>query len=1107
MAIAAATGAVTAGVAANQVINDGQISWTWTYLAFGFTLLVALLTAAAAEPSRPNSPFPHIRRGVYLRQLRASVADMETIGVVTQGEFVLRMRQVYVDVTLQPRPARDTAGDSGLGAGSQEIGRPGERRSLASFLREGRVFAVLGAPGSGKTTLARYTALALSEPNRRVLGREFWRPRRLPVLLYLRGHTASLLAEEPESLAEVAVSSPWLRDRIPAAWLRGRLDRGRCVVLLDGLDEVADEQDRKRVVGWVHDQIARYPRNTFVVTSRPYGYLSNPLTNADVLHVQRFTADQVSQFLHSWYRAIERRSRLGRDQDVHEIAEQKALDLIGRLRGQPALHDLAANPLLLTMIANVHRYRGALPGSRAALYAEMCDVLLHRRQEGKNLADPTGLTGPQKAAVMRHLAVHMMVSRQRDITSAEALRVVKEPLAEVCGQTSITPDVFLSEASKSGLLVEREQGLFAFAHLTLQEYLAAAQIKERPDDLRQLLTGNADDPWWRETSLLWAADADSTPLIEACLRAGTIRALALAFTCVDQGRQVQPAIRDRLDRMLDPGEAVSVERRRLIDGVTMLRALHNVIHLDDGTAICSQLVTTDMWTRFVRYENLRGRHTPSGDPGAITATGMLAGDAARFISWLNNLFDDGLTYRLPTPAEADHRYLQILPGFRDHTVWAHDGKRLSLVAQDAPWPYDPMPGQVARYPELILTHTHIFIRLSMIVPEVRSLTNLLTYAQVFSATPDRLPIFELISALDLAATIARARTLASQTILAGRRPDESRLQELDDIVARALSMTQHRVLTRNLTSVRDAVRSHLRPSIGGVPELVFDEKNGTLARAVDLALQVASTANREIGLNIELNSQVDLAGALDLALDHALKRHPRITLRGTFNGRAALTYSPAHADSLRDTLARHQEEPRHDHAEAYDARIQAIDRRSELEFNRDHRLRLTRALIADLGARPFEVLSIMAAAAEGLVYSWVNSSNGSRKQETTFQEFLNDSLSKHLPNGSHEDPATALQHISEKLTESGADLRVLTLVGYAKGLITRVLDRTAPPGERDIVLSVAALHAAALQLQDKSGDSNQAAVKSLSNVINTLIALTEPDEGPVANQALLLVRN
>ncbi|GII94001.1 hypothetical protein [Sinosporangium siamense] len=130
LGVAAATGLVTANVAANQILEDGQISWTWFYLAFCFTLLVALITAAPAVAGDTTPPIP-LR--VYLRQLRASVADMETIGVVTQGEFVLRMRQVYVDVVLQPRPAQETAGDSGIGTLLREAETPGERRPLASF--------------------------------------------------------------------------------------------------------------------------------------------------------------------------------------------------------------------------------------------------------------------------------------------------------------------------------------------------------------------------------------------------------------------------------------------------------------------------------------------------------------------------------------------------------------------------------------------------------------------------------------------------------------------------------------------------------------------------------------------------------------------------------------------------------------------------------------------------------------------------------------------------------------------------------------------------------------------------------------------------------------
>ena len=55
------------------------------------------------------------------------------------------------------------------------------------------------------------------------------------------------------------------------------------------------------------------------------------------------------------------------------------------------------------MIANVHRYRGALPGSRADLYAEICQVMLWRRQEAKNL--PAGLAGDKKEALLRGLGV------------------------------------------------------------------------------------------------------------------------------------------------------------------------------------------------------------------------------------------------------------------------------------------------------------------------------------------------------------------------------------------------------------------------------------------------------------------------------------------------------------------------------------------------------------------------------------------------------------------------------------------------------------------------------------------------------------------------------
>lgn len=155
---------------------------------------------------------------------------METVGIATQSEFVFRMRQVYVDVSVVPKVLHDAAREPYLGSVSGE-----ERRSLESVLRKAgrnggsRILAVLGGPGSGKTTLARNTALELCGHR--------WRPwkRRLPVLLYLRRHAADLLAGDPPTLAESAVRAAWLDGKVSARWLDHRLDRGGCVVLLDGL--------------------------------------------------------------------------------------------------------------------------------------------------------------------------------------------------------------------------------------------------------------------------------------------------------------------------------------------------------------------------------------------------------------------------------------------------------------------------------------------------------------------------------------------------------------------------------------------------------------------------------------------------------------------------------------------------------------------------------------------------------------------------------------------------------------------------------------------------------------------------------------------------------
>jgi len=146
---------VAGGTAVNQVLTgDHRLSFTALYFALVFTVLGVLLDRL---PARGGGGMGRTSRRRYLRRVRASAEQMETIGLVTQAEYVLRTRQVYVHVTLQPRPVTETVPDGGVGGVA--AAPVGVRKPLAP----GNVLTVLGAAGSGKTTLVRYTALTMAE--------------------------------------------------------------------------------------------------------------------------------------------------------------------------------------------------------------------------------------------------------------------------------------------------------------------------------------------------------------------------------------------------------------------------------------------------------------------------------------------------------------------------------------------------------------------------------------------------------------------------------------------------------------------------------------------------------------------------------------------------------------------------------------------------------------------------------------------------------------------------------------------------------------------------------------------------------------------------------
>ena len=543
------------------------------------------------------------------------------------------------------------------------------RQSIWEFLTQlpkikaYRRLALIAPPGSGKTTLLKHVTLIYA----RTVHSKYGAPKFVPVLLYLRDVRHLLVGPTPPTLADLITQQilglPALRQLQPLGnWVETLLSSGRCLVMLDGLDEVADIAQRTVVSQWVNQQMLNYPRTAFILTSRPAGYRSAPVEQVGtVLEVLPFSAEQTRQFIRSWYQQIEIRVRAGKDNPaVRAHAMQSAEDLITRIQGTRAIAEMARNPLLVMMIATVHYCGSALPGRRVELYQRICDLLLGPRQEAKKIEVP--LTGEQNKSVLRVLALGLMKRQTREFTPALGRDLVQSELKQVADEL-LSPEQFLKQIKEvSGLLVEREVGVYEFAHLSFQEYLAAAQVKELQQE--QILTDNFSEPWWAETIRLYAAQGDATDLIRTALAKPTVASLTLALDCREESLRVDPAVRREFDGLLDTGlGAKDHEMAQLAAEVKLNRRLLNLLKLNETVAIDRSYITWAEYRLFLE-EHLKVTQSIPAGQAAQPVTGVSLQNAIQFCAWLslralaraeaeeNELLE---TFRLPTSREV-HRY-------------------------------------------------------------------------------------------------------------------------------------------------------------------------------------------------------------------------------------------------------------------------------------------------------------------------------------------------------------------------------------------------------------------------------------------------------------------
>lgn len=408
-------------------------------------------------------------------------------------------------------------------------------------------FIIIGAPGSGKTTLLSYFALKFARKDiKKPFGIE---DEFLPIFVNLRD-TATGGFLDVRRFAENYDSYIECSHEPPGDFFKKKLNEGKCIILLDGLDEVASVEQRIKVANWVDELATAYSKNIFIATSRPYGYESAHLYNDFLeLHILDFTPEQVKKFIEYWTKAVEIKAKGDESDFTLQEAKKRAEDLLKAIEENPKIEVLTVNPLLLTIVSLVHRYRAALPKRRVELYEECCDVLLGYWDTAKGLAGE--LQPRQKRTVLQPLAFYLHQKGLREEKREKFIELLENELPKIGVSKEKAGDFLNNIKERCGVLVETRIDHFGFTHLTFQEFLTARHILD--NELENFLVAIKRDKYWLEVTLLYCGMKDTTKLLTKILKEPEDifhTNLFLAGRCLAESLSVSPELRNELTEEL-----------------------------------------------------------------------------------------------------------------------------------------------------------------------------------------------------------------------------------------------------------------------------------------------------------------------------------------------------------------------------------------------------------------------------------------------------------------------------------------------------------------------------------------------------------------------------
>lgn len=481
------------GVDHEYLPGDEKLSIVRSFLTFMVRRrkIGQLLTQLRIE--RPGEEWPHAPSDDELFRLVETGWDVGDLYATSSAHISAYKKSVLtrcgkVQMTGQPEsvPLADVFVDAYVEGAS----RHDPPVKAMNIIREKSNVFILGRPGLGKTTFMKYVALTMAQSQ----------DDKLPIFISL-----SDLDNTGLSIIDFIVSQFEIGN-FPNAerFAKDLLYSGDVVVLFDGLDEVAQKQNKiqSNIINFTN----KYHKSQHIITSRTAS-IQRVFEGFTYVELTDFSKEQISTFVAKWFAT--------QQQNHGWYLAEELIDIEG-------LSGLTRSPLLLTMMCLFLDDREEPLRDRVDLYEHAINLLLKQWDESKGVQRGHNLSTGQTRRLLIYIAYENFVKGIYQMPRSDIKRQIfqhlsDENIIDSSGSLDDAEGVLQAIESQHGLLTEQTKGFYAFPHLSFQEFFIASYFAddEYGGTLQDLMLHMADAHWREVISLAFSMVGNKNLFIDA----------------------------------------------------------------------------------------------------------------------------------------------------------------------------------------------------------------------------------------------------------------------------------------------------------------------------------------------------------------------------------------------------------------------------------------------------------------------------------------------------------------------------------------------------------------------------------------------------------------